>query len=94
MSQYELLLILNPNLSEAEVGDVVEETKSLIGESGGEVKDEESWGKRRLSYEIKDQNEGNFLILSFSGPSGLSSGIEKRLRRKEEVLRMLLVREG
>lgn len=92
MKQYELLLILNPELSDAEEKDIVEEVRSWIGEGGGEVEAEESWGKRKLAYEIEDQGEGRFIILSFSGPSEVSSEIQKRTRRKEEILRTLLVR--
>lgn len=72
---------------------MAEELKRWISEGGGEIKDEESWGKRRLAYEIEGQSEGNFSILSFSGPSKISSEIRKGIGRKEEILRTLLVRK-
>ena len=49
--KYEVLYVLNPNLTEEETQAIVEKFKTLI-EQNGTVDEMEEWGKRKLAYEI------------------------------------------
>ena len=50
--KYELMYIINPNLSEEETAAVVEKFKALV-EQNGTLEEMEEMGKRKLAYEIK-----------------------------------------
>ena len=49
--KYELMYIINPNLSEEETAAVVEKFKALV-EQNGTLEEMEEMGKRKLAYEI------------------------------------------
>ena len=55
--KYEVLYVLNPNLTEEETQAIVEKFKTLI-EQNGTVDEMEEWGKRKLAYEINYLTEG------------------------------------
>ena len=55
--KYEVLYVLNPNLSEEETQGVVEKFKTLI-EQNGTIDEMDEWGKRKLAYEINYPEEG------------------------------------
>ena len=54
--KYEVLYVLNPNLTEEETQAIVEKFKTLI-EQNGTVDEMEEWGKRKLAYEINGLTE-------------------------------------
>ena len=67
--KYEVLYVLNPNLTEEETQAIVEKFKTLI-EQNGTVDEMEEWGKRKLAYEINYLTEGYYVLVKFtSGPS-------------------------
>ena len=66
--KYEVLYVLNPNLSEEETQGVVEKFKTLI-EQNGTIDEMDEWGKRKLAYEINYLSEGYYVLVKFtSGP--------------------------
>ena len=59
--KYEVMYVLNPNLSEEETAALVEKFKTLV-EQNGTLDEMEEMGKRKLAYEINYQNGENFTI--------------------------------
>ena len=53
MRQYELILILQPDLDEETRSGVIERVNTMIIESGGEIIKTDIWGTRQLAYEIR-----------------------------------------
>lgn len=95
MRSYELALVLDPRLEDAEAASLIEETKQLLKSRGAEVVREEHWGKRKLAYPIRKLEEGrySFLYLQMEPASAaVIPEVELRLRQNEKVLRYLTVR--
>jgi len=93
MREYELMFIVDPRLSDEEVVEVTDQYKTMIETSGGEVVKEESWGKRKLAYQIEKLNEGNYTLLHIRSENGSPfQEVEQRMRQNEKVLRYLTVR--
>ena len=94
MRHYELFVVADPRLSEEEMVGLVDDVKSLLGEGGGEVVKEESWGKRRLAYPIEKLNEGRYhlLYIDTDGEANPFRVVEQRLRQNDKVLRYLTIR--
>ena len=63
--KYEVLYILNPNLTEEETQGIVEKFKTLI-EQNGTIDEMEEWGKRKLAYEINYLSEGYYVLVKFT----------------------------
>ena len=91
---YELGLVLDPNLTDEEQVALVDEYKKMLSDVGAEVAKEESWGKRKLAYEINKVGEGRYVILYLvaEGVAPTFSALETRLNQNERVMRYLVVR--
>ncbi len=94
MRDYELVVILSPELAEEDLPAAVDRLSQFIADRGGEVKDINRWGRRKLAYPIKSHSEGNYLVTQVRLDPNRTSDLEAGLRISEEVLRHLLVRVG
>ena len=94
MREYEVMYILHPELDDEKVAAAMEKYNTLIQNNGGTVANAEKWGKRRLSYEIKGQREGTYVLASFSGGPAVSSELDRVMKISDDVIRHLIVRKG
>ena len=92
MREYELVLILDPELEDEQASAAVDRMKQYVNSRGGEVTDVNPWGKRKLSYPIGSRTEGNYIITHFQIEPTQTAELEATLRLSEEVLRHLLVK--
>ena len=92
LHNYELILIISPEVMEEALGNIMDNVSQFIAEKGGIVSNVEQWGKRRLAYPISRFAEGNYVLAQFTMKPGLGKELEAKLRISEEVLRHLLVR--
>lgn len=91
---YEMALVVDPRLTEEDAVALVDQYKQMVTEAGAEITREESWGKKKLAYPIKNQTEAyyTFLYIVADDVSLPIRDIEFRLRQNESVLRYLTVR--
>jgi small subunit ribosomal protein S6 len=94
LRDYELVVILSPELAEEDIPAAIDRLSELIVDRGGEVKDIDRWGRRKLAYPINKHLEGNYLVTQVRLDPNRTSDVEAGLRISEEVLRHLLVRVG
>ncbi len=93
-NEYELTVILKPDLSEEKLTATTENIKKLITGKGGVISDTKSWGKRRLAYPIKHSIEGNYILFKFTMKPNQNRELETNLKISEDVMRHLLVKIG
>lgn len=91
MKNYELAIVLFSTLSEEEKLGTLEKVKDLIVRFGGEVKNVDDWGRRKLAYEIDKQKEGFYYFIQFNAETSTPAEVESRLRIMEPVLRYLIL---
>jgi small subunit ribosomal protein S6 len=91
---YELVVILNPEIGDDVVGDSLERLNQSVTARGGEVVDVNHWGRRRLAYPIKRHFEGNYVVSQIKLDPGQVPDLESNLRISEEVIRHLIVKAG
>jgi small subunit ribosomal protein S6 len=91
MHNYELVVIIHPDLDEEAINQALEKIKDWIVKSGGKIEKIDNWGKRRLAYEIQKQNEGAYFLHYISMPASAVADLEKNLRILEPVMRFLIV---
>lgn len=91
MREYELTYIVHPDLDENALKDVIEKTSSWITESGGEVLKIDLWGRRKLAYSIRKQNEGQYVYTEVKMEPQFCRQLERNLRLLEPVMRYLLI---
>lgn len=93
MREYEMVMILSPEATQDEVAATVERVDGLISGGGGAVVDHENWGLKRLAYEIKDFNEGNYVLTRFSLGANAVTELNRALNASEDIIRFLVTRQ-
>lgn len=92
MRDYELVMIISPEVEEEEMLATLGKVNDFITSKGGAVNEVEHWGRRKLAYPINRFQEGNYVLDRFKLNQALTAELEANLRISEKVLRHLLVR--
>ena len=93
MREYEMMFVIDPRLTDEEIVALADQYKEMIQAAGGDVYREESWGKRKLAYQINKLSEGSYMLFHVrSEDGGVFAEVEQRMRQNESVLRYLTVR--
>jgi len=87
MREYELIFIVHPDLEETATNEVVDRVQNWITEAGGTIDKVDPWGKRRLAYPIRKQNDGQYFFFQFQIAPNSIAEMERNLRFLEPVMR-------
>ena len=88
--KYEVLYVLNPNLTEEETAAIVEKIKNLIEQNNGTIDELNEWGKRKLAYEINYLTEGYYVLVKFTSGPELPAEVDRILGITDGVIRSLV----
>ena len=92
MTDYEILLMLDPELPEERQTEVISRIREAIEKDGGRWDNEDQWGRRRLAYEIDHKPEGVYHLLTFAAEPATLDEISRVLKITDGVMRHLAVR--
>ena len=90
--QYELMVILDPEIDERTVAPNLDKFLKVITEAGGTIENVDIWGKRRLAYEIQKKNEGIYAVVNFTATSAATHELDRQLKLNEQVMRTKVLR--
>lgn len=91
MRIYETVLILKPVMSDPEVVDFVEKTKSTILGESGELVNHEVWGRRKLTHVIGKAREGVYVYMKYRAAAALLKKLSHTFSVSDEVIRDMTV---
>ena len=94
MSNYELVLIVSPEVLDEEMPEFITKLSELVNKVGGSVDEVNQWGRRKLAYPIKRSTEGNYLLSKVKMKPTVTKELEANLRLSGKILRHLLIRSG
>jgi small subunit ribosomal protein S6 len=89
---YEILVIFDPRPTDDDVAALLNRLQETLKTLGGQVGKVESWGKRRLTFEIRKQREGTYAVIEASAEPATVKEFERQLRLNEQVLRFVSTR--
>ena len=92
MRQYELTLVLDPELTSENQKKALAQIKKLITSFKGKANKVEDWGKKTLAYPIRKKTAGIFHLLKLDLPAESIKGLDQKLRLEDNLIRFLLVR--
>ena len=92
MNEYEILLLLDPDLDEGRQAEIVSRVQQLVEKAGGSWDLHDPWGRRKLAYEIAHKGEGSYHLLHFTCEPGTLDEVSRVLRIDDAVLRHLATR--
>lgn len=93
MRSYECAVIVHPAVHEDGLRASTAKYVDIIAKGGGEITKVETWGKRRLSYEIMKQPEGHYFFYRFRGANTVVEELGRQMRIDENILRHMIVRD-
>jgi small subunit ribosomal protein S6 len=90
--QYELMVILNPEIDERQVAPNLDKFLKVITNGGGTIDNVDIWGRRRLAYEIQKKTEGIYAVVNFTADSATTQELDRQLNLAEQVMRTKVLR--
>lgn len=93
MNKYELVIIVDAKLNDAEKERITKSAAELIVKGGGKTINSQIWiEKQKFSFKIKKCTEGTYYLINFESPAGAISKIKQGLTLNEEILRFAITR--
>jgi small subunit ribosomal protein S6 len=84
--EYELVLMLDPQLDAPARDALAQDARGQI-EAKGSLKHENTWGLRKMAYEINHRTEADYRWMRFEAPSDLLDSLDHNLKIADGVLR-------
>ena len=91
MKNYELILILNPDLS-SKFDDFQTKFEKTLKDIKFKINKLENIGRRQLAYSILNHNKGHYVIFQVEGPSEAALELESKLKYDTSIIRYLLLK--
>jgi small subunit ribosomal protein S6 len=90
--KYELVYIVSPDATDAQVADLHTQVEQIAQRLGGTIDKTDNWGRRKLAYEIGPHKEGTYVVETLDGGGELMKEIDRRLKVSDLIIRHLIVR--
>src|SRR5262245_51168460 len=89
---YEVMFIVRPDVTEEDLDKLVSALQNHATSAGATVKNAEKMGKRRLAYDVKKFQEGQYVLFTLNSDGKAIHELERRLRVTEPVIKFITVR--
>jgi len=91
MREYEVTYLISDEVAETDLKKITEKVAGIIGNEGGNVKKEEIWGRRKLTYPIKKQIFATYITCWFELPREKIVNIDHEFRVNSQIIRHLII---
>lgn len=92
MRKYELMLILNPELGDANAATLLGEVKAELETVGATIDKEDIWGVKDLVYKIRNSKTGYYALYTLALEKGDFFAATKAFNLKKDIWRHMFVR--
>ena len=92
MTDYEVLIMLDPELAEERQAEIVARVRERVETDGGTWDAQQPWGRRRLAYEIAHKHDAYYHLLTFTSEAETLDEVSRVLKITDGVMRHLAVR--
>lgn len=89
-ANYETIFIIDPRKNEEDTTALVEKFKTLAETNATQV-EVDLWGKRHLAYPINDQNEGYYVMMTFTSAPAFPAELDRIFRITDGIMRSIIV---
>jgi len=85
--EYETIYILRADIDADAAERIGTRVAEVVGREAGRLTKVESWGRRRLAYDIGKQRRGVYMYVKYLGGGKVVSEIERNLRLADGVIK-------
>ena len=93
MRQYELILIVQPDLDEETTNGVIDRVKTMITDHDGKILKADIWGSRQMAYMIQKFRDGFYVYIEAEFTPEYGIELTKALRYIEPIIRYSLIKK-
>jgi small subunit ribosomal protein S6 len=90
---YEILLMLDPEVPDERQTEIITRVRENIERAGGSWGAHDVWGRRKLLYEIDHKTDGTYHLLTFQATPEALEEVSRVLKITDGVMRHLAVKQ-
>ena len=92
MRQYEVMVIIDPDVDDRQVNGLLEKPLAGLTKAGGTVDSLDIWGRRRLAYDIRKKSEGIYAVLTITADPADVKELDRQFTLNEQIMRTKVLR--
>ncbi len=92
MAKYEMLYLLNNDLSDEEKDAKVAKFENVVSSMGGNVVSSDKWGTKKTAYPIKFKNEAYYVLMTFEANGKVVEELKRIAGIDADVVRRLITK--
>lgn len=89
---YESTVLINASLDDPQIEGIISKIKETITANGGEIREIENWGRKRLAYMVNKSKIGYYAIFRFDAPTTIISRLERFYTLDDHILRFINIK--
>jgi len=89
---YDMVIVIDPKLSENSIKDLILKIKNMISSVGGEILTEDNWGMKKLSHPIKKNREALYYFMKLKLDGTKIAELRYNLKVTDGILRTNIVK--
>ena len=92
MAKYELMLILNPSITEEARNTSINNLKKLFETNSVTIEKEDIWGDKKLAYKINSTDRWFYILYNLDFDGKVISPMTKIMNLDKNIFRFMFVR--
>ena len=92
MTKYEMLIMLNNDLTEEAKNAEIEKYENIVKSMNGNLLSTDKWGAKKLAYPINDLTDGYYYVVNFTAAATVPAELDRVFNITDGILRSLVVR--
>lgn len=92
MTKYEMLYIIDTQLSDEAKEGLIKKFEDLVTNNGGVVESTDRWGVKKLQYPINYKSEGYYVLMTFEAEKTLVVEIKRVIGITDGIIRRLITK--
>ncbi len=92
MAKYEMLYLLNNELSDEAKDAKVAKFENIVNSMGGNVTGSDKWGAKKTAYPIKFKNEAYYVLMTFEANGKVVEELKRIAGIDADVVRRLITK--
>ncbi|MBR1975119.1 MAG: 30S ribosomal protein S6 [Clostridia bacterium] len=92
MAKYEMLYLLNNDLTDEAKDAKVEKFENVVKSMGGVVESSDKWGTKKTAYPINFKNEAYYVLMTFEANGKVVEELKRIALIDADVVRRLITK--
>jgi len=93
MANYEMMLIVNPTVSEDDRNASIDELKELFKTNSVTISKEDVWWDKKLAYKINKSDRGFYILYDLEMDGKLIKDLSKTINLNKNIWRYMFVKK-